>query len=1084
MQKSIHSIFTFAAAGLLALACSSCSPAAKKARTLADANRYFDSGQYEKAEIEYLNVLQIERLNPQAIGRLGIIYFDQGRLGRVMPLLLKGRELQPDNLEIRLKLGLVYLSSGKLKEARDEANFILDHRPQDADAPLLLVEASVKPEEIAATQQRLAKLPPPAAEGAPVLVARGTLEFRQRHIKEATAAFQRALTLDPKSSAVQAAIGTLYLTQNDLPHAEQAFKLAAELAPARSPRRLLYARFKMQKGEGEPARKALEEITRKTPDYLPAWMLLANLAVADKKYAESAAFVAKVLALDPYHFDASFLSGRLKLAQGEKGKAVVEMERLVRIYPQAPQAHYQLGMAYYASGDSGKAAGSLNQAVTLAPGFADAVVLLAEINVQRGDYRLALGALKPLVQQHPEIAQAWLLLANAYRGQGDLNEALAVYRQMEKLFPRNPQPPLLAGTVLLQQNKLAEARQAFNKALELGPDFMPVVEQLINLDLVDKNYPAALQRVEVQRAKNPKLPGLYLLQAKIFLVQPDTKQAETSLLKEIELQPDAPTAYFLLAQLYMSTNQKEKALANLREVSAKNPKDTGALMLIGTLNEQQKDYTAAREAYEKLLAVNPKFSVALNNLACLYSEHFNLLDKAQDLAQKARNLLPQEPHAADTLGWILYKQRQYPRALSLLQESAGKLPDAADVQFHLGMTHYMLGEEEPARNALQLALQLDKNFPGNDEAQKRLAILAIEAGTGVREALEKTVAEQPDDPVALIRLAAVYERAGAADKAINAYQKALQANPKSVKATLGLVQLYLAQKDTPKALEMAKTARKLAPDDPDVAQTLGRLAYQTGDFQYALILLQETARKQPDNPEALYDLAKAAYSVGEVPEAETAMRSALSPSSVSQSNPPNGQAGALFQRTDEANRFLEMTALPANPAQLAAATAKVEQVLKSDPAYVPALMARAAISEQKAEAGAARQTYEKVLSLYPDFTPAKKRLAILYAKNPADNQKAYDLAIKAREAFPDDPELARAMGIILYRQKDFARAANVLQEVASQHTQDAELMYYLGMAQFRLNKRTESKQALQRAIELGLKADLAVEAKQTLTELK
>ena len=51
----------------------------------------------------------------------------------------------------------------------------------------------------------------------------------------------------------------------------------------------------------------------------------------------------------------------------------------------------------------------------------------------------------------------------------------------------------------------------------------------------------------------------------------------------------------------------------------------------------------------------------------------------------------------------MFKKGDYGNALRLLQESAGKLPDLPEIQFHLGMAHYMLGEEEPARVALQKA---------------------------------------------------------------------------------------------------------------------------------------------------------------------------------------------------------------------------------------------------------------------------------------------------------------------------------------------------------------------------------------------
>ena len=111
-------------------------------------------------------------------------------------------------------------------------------------------------------------------------------------------------------------------------------------------------------------------------------------------------------------------------------------------------------------------------------------------------------------------------------------------------------------------------------------------------------------------------------------------------------------------------------------------------------------------------------------------------------------------------------------------------------------------------------------------------------------------------------------------------------------------------------------------------------------------------------------------------------------------------------------------------------------------------------------------------------------MAILYAANPADDQKAYDLATKAREAFPDDPELAKAFGIIVYRRGDFARAARLLQECAGKRSDDAELMYYLGMARYQLKQHAASKQALQRALDLNLSSDFAVEARRALADLK
>jgi Tfp pilus assembly protein PilF len=114
------------------------------------------------------------------------------------------------------------------------------------------------------------------------------------------------------------------------------------------------------------------------------------------------------------------------------------------------------------------------------------------------------------------------------------------------------------------------------------------------------------------------------------------------------------------------------------------------------------------------LAKNPEFVPALNNLAYIYADKLNNVDKAYELAQKARKLRS-DPSVADTLGWVLYKKGDYQQAQTLLQESAGKLPQNSDVQFHLGMASYMMGQADTARAAFQQALK----GPQLSKAKKR-----------------------------------------------------------------------------------------------------------------------------------------------------------------------------------------------------------------------------------------------------------------------------------------------------------------------------------------------------------------------------
>ena len=496
-------------------------------------------------------------------------------------------------------------------------------------------------------------------------------------------------------------------------------------------------------------------------------------------------------------------------------------------------------------------------------------------------------------------------------------------------------------------------------------------------------------------------------------------------------------------------------------------------MLAASIQSDNQDYKKAAAAYEQLLLAAPKFSPAINNLAYLYSENLGQLDRAYELAKQARELLPYDANTADTLGWINFQRGAYSTALGLLQESAAKLPAEPEVQFHLGMANYMLGNEDAARAALQNARQSSLVFPGKDEAGRSLALLAINpqtADAAARTLLEKSVAEKADDQIALGRLAAIYQRDGDYDKAGAAYEKVLQANPKNLPAMLNLIQIY-SRTDVAKAYSMAKDAYKSAPNNPEISHWFGRLAYQSGDYKLAANMLQQTTQNQSDNGPVWYDFAQAAYSVGRITDAQAALQSAL-------------QLNLAAPQITEARRMLDLLNLAADPAQAAAASARVAEILKTEPGYVPALMAQAVGNERLANLAAAEAAYEKILERYPDFSPVQRQLAILYSREAAKASRAYTLAVKARETFPADPALTKAIGLIWLQQGAAAHAVKQLTDAAALASTDAETYFYLGTAQFQLKNRAECKAALQQALALQLAPAQATAAHQMLDKLK
>jgi len=147
-------------------------------------------------------------------------------------------------------------------------------------------------------------------------------------------------------------------------------------------------------------------------------------------------------------------------------------------------------------------------------------------------------------------------------------------------------------------------------------------------------------------------------------------------------------------------------------------------------------------------------------------------------------------------------------------------------------------------------------------------------------------------------------------------------------------------------------------------------------------------------------------------------------------------------------------------------------------------MAQAAIHVQRNDVKTATDIYLQVLRQYPDFAPAQKRLATIYADDPDDLAKAYDMAMKARKTLPDDPELARILAELNFKRKEFVYAIQLFQQSAANQSLPPKDLYYLGMAQLQTKQDAKGRETLERALAAGLQDPLAQEARQRLAELQ
>jgi tetratricopeptide (TPR) repeat protein len=1148
-----------------------CTKQARASQHLARGDRYFAAGDYDRAEIEYLKVLNPASPDPAACAKLGFIYYDEGRYVRAWDYLKRAAKLTPNDPLVRLKLSLAELDIGHLDAARTNAELVLRIQPGQEEALEVLVK-STRTTNLAATVKQINNLRQSGSDRPGYHIALGSLYLRQAHLTNtqnelnkallasAQSEFNKALEMDPKLPATHEALAGLYLQQGDTNRANQAFQEAIRLSPLRSRRRLDYAYFKVNTESVEAGKRIATEITEKTPDFLPAWMLLARIAASENKLNESAGLVQKVLAREPDgDLGAFLLQGELCLREGDGTNAALHFERALKLSTNCAPAVFGLAKAQLVNNQPAAAMANLERAIKFDPNYVDAIVQQASLNLRQGNAAQAVAPLSRLATNAPNLPQPQLLLARAYAIEGRKGDAVRTYRGLTNTFGHEPavlldvaynlaslgqtndaaavyrqavgiatnaQALTLAGMFLGSLNDKSDARRAFEKSLSFAPAFLPAIEGLMDLDVAEGKENAATARVQQEIDKNPGAPLPWLLLAKLHLkkayalvkkendslpggskprhvadvpaAQDEVHAAETALQKAIELDPKLPASYQILADLYVSLKQEQQALKVLNSwTGTGGTNDLASLVLIGKIQEQLKDFPAAQAAYEKALKVNPKAVEPLNNLAALYADDQVRLDRAYELAQRAYEFaqkgyeLKQKAHqempgdaivaaaAADTLGWVLFRRGEYAQAAGLIQEAANTLTKQPEIQLHLGMVRYILGQAEDARTHLQNAAQSAVDFRGKEQATNLLAILSIDvktAGPAQVAELEKRLKETPRDLSALARLGAIQERDGAVDKAIETYRAQLQYSPENAQVMFKLAQLYRKSPGhEQKAFEMARQAHSAAPEEPHISALLGELVFQKGDdYGWSASLLDASARKLPDDSQVWYDLAWAQYSLGDLRTAEGAMQTAV------------GKASSLEgQRIDDARRFLALLPATKDVAVAAQAAAQAQSIVKTQADYVPALMVCGLDFEGHGKYPQAAQCYEKALTRFPLFAPATKSLALLYFERLGDDVKAYELATRARQTYRDDPALAKTLGVISYRKREYPKAVQFLRETTRSGNEDAEALYYLGMAQYELKARRECKAALQTALDSRkLQPKLAEKAQQVLAELK
>mgnify|MGYP001257697614 CR=1 FL=1 len=364
----------------------------------------------------------------------------------------------------------------------------------------------------------------------------------------------------------------------------------------------------------------------------------------------------------------------------------------------------------------GRARETYERLTALDPDDVPAWTALATLRLDAGDAPGAGAAFRQAYERSGGNAGVGRGLLDALRAEGRRDDALAL---VTRLLARETAADLLhaRGTLLQDAGDVAGAAASFRAALDVDPSDASAlvaagaaVAQLEGDAAAEELLAARLDGLADVR---PACAALATLAARAGRLDDAAAWLERA------GGGGAPTLDLVLLRGAVADARGDAADARRAYAQAfeRGCREPAVLARLAHLAGALGDPRAALEAWDALLDRTPGDGVAWNDRALLLAADPEALPRALESARRARELLPDEPAVADTLGWLLAASARPQEAEPLLEEAARALPDDARVRWHAAVVAARLGRDAAALAHVRRALEL--GLAGDDGAAAR-----------------------------------------------------------------------------------------------------------------------------------------------------------------------------------------------------------------------------------------------------------------------------------------------------------------------------------------------------------------------------
>lgn len=266
---------------------------------------------------------------------------------------------------------------------------------------------------------------------------------------------------------------------------------------------------------------------------------------------------------------------------------------------------------------------------------------------------------------------------------GKPEQAAAIYQELVRKFPANPDLRVDLCVAYYKARRYRDSAEAAKAALRLRPE----------------------------------LPGANLFLGASYLQLGEFASAIPPLQKVIEEQPTERNALLALAEALSGAGRYEEAAGRFQKLAEIVPENPRVWYGLGQCYDKLSEQTPGQNEHYRELAQQ-----AYNRLGQLppspesYIHAAEMREKSSEWVEAAKQwrealaLAPQDNRARSGLAWALFRARDYPSALGVIEEMRKDGLDSAVLNFLTGGCWLNLEQPEKSVSFLEKAIAADPAF--------------------------------------------------------------------------------------------------------------------------------------------------------------------------------------------------------------------------------------------------------------------------------------------------------------------------------------------------------------------------------------